>query len=190
MTGAVVEAGVAASGLDRVVFDEGTIRERVRQLGAEISRDYRGRELTVVGILKGAAPFVSDLIRRITVPVRLDFVSIASYEPQPRPGVVRILKDLAEDVSGSDLLVVEDIVDTGLTLNYLLNLLRSRTPASLQVCTFLDRPELRLVEIPTRYVGFQVSDEFLVGYGLDHREEFRNLPFIATLRAGFGPPDC
>ncbi len=186
MTGVegLVEAGALWSELDRVVFDEETICHRVRELGAEISRDYMGRDLMVVGILKGAAPFASDLIRRITAPLRLDFISVTSYEPHPRPGVVRILKDLAEDVAGSHLLVVEDIVDTGLTLNYLLNLLRAREPASLQVCTLLDRPELRLVDIPMRYVGFQVTDEFLVGYGLDHREQFRNLPFVATLRGG------
>ena len=170
-----------AAGIDQVVLDAAAISRRVRELGAEISRDCAGEELSVVGILKGAEPFVCDLVRAMPCPVRLDFISVSSYSPPPRGGGVRILKDLEEDVSGRRVLVVEDIVDTGLTLNYLLGLIRSRGPASLEVCTLLERPELRLVEIPVRYSGFRVSQEFLVGYGLDYREQFRNLPFIATL---------
>ncbi len=178
------QAGVlenALAGIDQVVLDAGTIARRVRELGEQIGRDHGDGELSVVGILKGAAPFVCDLVRAIPSPVRLDFISVTSYSPPPLRGGVRILKDLEEDVLGRRVLVVEDIVDTGLTLNYLLGLIRARRPASLEVCALLDRPELRLVDIPIRYTGFQVSQSFLVGYGLDYRESFRNLPFIATL---------
>lgn len=179
---AVVEARNLPPQVKEIVFRETEILRRVRELGERISRDYARRDLMMVGILKGAAPFVCDLARRVTRPVLLDFISVTSYSPTPRRGSVRILKDLEEDVTDRHVLVVEDIVDTGLTLNYLLNLLRARSPASLQVCTLLDRPELRLVELPIRYTGFRVSQEFLIGYGLDYREEHRNLPFIATMR--------
>ncbi len=173
-TGADCEAG-------EVVYDEKTIRTRVAQLGLKISTDYAGRELLVVGILKGALVFTSDLVRELQIPLHLDFMAISRYAAQGPTRKVRIVKDLQEDIAGRHVLLVEDIVDTGLTGNYLCGLLSARKPASLSLCTLLDRPELRLAELPLNYVGFQVSREFLIGYGLDYRDRYRDLPFIASM---------
>lgn len=164
-----------------IVFDEQTIARRVEELSLEITRDYRHKDFMVVGILKGAFLFACDLIRRIPLDLALDFIAISRYSQQPQGGEVRIIKDLQEDISRKHILLIEDIVDTGLTLNYLVRILLSRDPASLAICTLLDRPELRLVDIPIKYVGFNVSHEFLIGYGLDYRDRYRNLPFIATM---------
>ncbi len=155
---------------------------RVADLAARISKDYEGRELVLVGILKGAIFFMADLARRIELPVALDFMAVSSYgSASDSSGVVRILKDLDHDISGRDVLIIEDIVDSGLTLNYLLKHLRSRGPASLEVCALLTKPSRRRAEIPCRYVGFEIEDRFVVGYGLDLADQFRTLDFIGAL---------
>ncbi len=166
-----------------ILFSADQIEARVRELGAAISHDYAGRNLILAGILRGAAFFLIDLARAISIPVVVDFIAISSYGPSSKAsGVVRIVKDLEEEIAGKDLLVVEDIVDTGLTLGYLLRILRERGPASLNVCTLLDRTVRRIVDPPIAYRGFEVPDTFVVGYGLDAHQRYRNLPFIATLK--------
>jgi hypoxanthine phosphoribosyltransferase len=159
------------------------LTHRVRQLGEEITRDYEGRDLLLVGVLKGAIFFLSDLMRHIEVPCELDFMAVASYGSSTQSsGVVRILKDLDAAIEGRDVLIVEDIVDSGLTLSYLLRALRARGPASLEVCALLTKPDRREVDLPIRYVGFEIPNKFAIGYGLDHAERFRNLPYVAALR--------
>lgn len=168
--------------LGEVLFSADQITTRVRELGESISRDYTGHDLVLAGVLRGAAFFLIDLARAISIPVAVDFIAISSYGPSSKAsGVVRIVKDLDEEIAGRDLLVVEDIVDTGLTLGYLLRILRERGPASLKVCTLLDRSVRRIVEPPVAYRGFVVPDRFVVGYGLDYRQRYRNLPHIAAL---------
>ena len=158
------------------------LTHRVRQLGEEISRDYQGRDLLLVGVLKGAIFFLADLMRHIEVPCELDFMAVASYGSSTQSsGVVRILKDLDAAIEGRDVLIVEDIVDSGLTLQYLLRTLEARGPASLEVCALLTKPERRTVDLPTRYIGFEIPDKFAIGYGLDHAERYRNLPYVAVL---------
>jgi hypoxanthine phosphoribosyltransferase len=158
------------------------LQARVRELAEAISRDYAGRSLLLVGVLKGAVFFLSDLMRHIDIPVEVDFMAVASYgSATDSSGVVRILKDLDVVIEGRDVLIVEDIVDSGLTLQYLLRNLGSRNPASLQVCALLTKPERRKVELRARYVGFEIPDRFVVGYGLDYAERYRNLPFVAVL---------
>ncbi len=158
------------------------LKRRVRELGAAISRDYAGRPLLLVGVLKGAVFFLSDLMRHIDIPVEVDFMAVASYgSATDSSGVVRILKDLDVAIEGRDVLIVEDIVDSGLTLQYLLRNLGSRNPASLEVCALLTKPDRRKVDLPTRYVGFEIPDRFVIGYGLDYAERHRNLPFVAVL---------
>ena len=158
------------------------LRQRVRELGAEISRDYAGRDLLLVGVLKGAVFFLSDLMRSISIPCELDFMAVASYgSATDSSGVVRILKDLDGAIEGRDVLIVEDIVDSGLTLQYLLRSLGARNPATLEVCALLTKPERRKVDLPTRYVGFEIANRFAIGYGLDHDERHRNLPYVAAL---------
>ena len=169
--------------LGEVLFSAERIQARVQELGDAISRDYAGRDLVLAGVLRGAAFFLIDLARAISIPVAVDFIAISSDGPSSKAsGVVRIVKDLEEEIAGRDLLVVEDIVDTGLTLGYLLRILRERGPASLKVCTLLDRSVRRIVDPPVAYRGFEVPDKFVVGYGLDHRQRYRNLPFIAELK--------
>ncbi|HWR98055.1 MAG TPA: hypoxanthine phosphoribosyltransferase [Candidatus Methanoperedens sp.] len=165
----------------KVVIAEQDLRRRVRELGAEISRDYAGRTPVLVSVLKGSFVFLADLAREITVPVNVDFMAITRYGAGRRGGAVRIEKDLDILIAGRDVLVVEDIVDTGLTLGYLVKNLGARDPATLAVCTLLDRRARRLTKLPIRYVGFEVPDGFLVGYGLDHREVYRNLPCLVSL---------
>ena len=161
------------------------LQRRVVELGEEISRDYRTRPsqpLLLVGVLKGAVFFLSDLMRHVGIPVEIDFMAVASYgSATDSSGVVRILKDLDAAIEGRDVLIVEDIVDSGLTLQYLLRNLGSRNPRTLEVCALLVKPERRKVELPTRYVGFEIADRFVVGYGLDYAERYRNLPFVAAL---------
>jgi hypoxanthine phosphoribosyltransferase len=161
------------------------LERRVRELGEAISRDYRThppRPLLLVGVLKGAVFFLSDLMRFIDIPVEVDFMAVASYgSATDSSGVVRILKDLDVAIEGRDVLIVEDIVDSGLTLQYLLRNLGSRNPASLEVCALLTKPDRRKVDLPTRYVGFEIPDRFVIGYGLDYAERHRNLPFVAVL---------
>ena len=168
--------------LGEVLFSADQITARVKELGESISRDYSGRDLVLAGVLRGAAFFLIDLARAISIPIAVDFIAISSYGPTSKAsGVVRIVKDLDEEIAGRDLLVVEDIVDTGLTLGYLLRILRERGPASLKVCTLLDRNVRRIVEPPVAYRGFVVPDKFVVGYGLDYQQRYRNLTCIAAL---------
>lgn len=165
-----------------MLVDAERLQRRVRELGEAISRDYRGRPLLLVGVLKGAVFFLSDLMRFIDIPVEVDFMAVASYgSATDSSGVVRILKDLDMPIEGRDVLIVEDIVDSGLTLQYLLRNLGSRDPSSLEVCALLTKPSRRKVELPTKYVGFEIPDAFVIGYGLDYSERHRNLPYVATL---------
>jgi len=167
-----------------VLVTEEAIQLRVAELGRQVSDDYRGRNLTLVSVLKGALPFMADLMRSIDVPLRIDLMEVSSYggTATESSGLVRILKDLSASIEGEDVLLVEDIIDTGLTLNYLLRYLRGKNPASLRICTLLDKPARRLVEIPVDYTGFTIEDRFVVGYGLDFGELYRNLRFVGVLR--------
>jgi hypoxanthine phosphoribosyltransferase len=170
------------NGLGEVLVSAEDLQRRVRELGAEISRDYAGRELLLICVLKGAVLFLSDLMRAIEIPCAVDFMAVASYgSATDSSGVVRILKDLDAPIAGRDVLIVEDIVDSGLTLQYLLRSLGARDPATLEVCALLTKPARRKVDLPTRYVGFEIADRFAIGYGLDHAERYRNLPFVAVL---------
>ncbi|MEA2243359.1 MAG: hypoxanthine phosphoribosyltransferase [Solirubrobacteraceae bacterium] len=158
------------------------LSRRVRELGRQISADYAGRDLLLVGVLKGAVFFLSDLMRHIDVPCEVDFMAVASYgSATDSSGVVRILKDLDVALEGRHVLIVEDIIDSGLTLQYLLRSLGARNPASIEVCALLTKPERRKVELEPRYVGFEIPNRFVVGYGLDHAERYRNLPYVAVL---------
>jgi hypoxanthine phosphoribosyltransferase len=158
------------------------LARRVRELALEVSRDYRDRDLVLVGVLKGAVFFLSDLMRQLDIPCEVDFMAVASYGTATKSsGVVRILKDLDAVIEGRDVLIVEDIVDSGLTLQYLLRNLAGRNPRSLEVCALLIKPERRKVELNARYVGFEIPDRFAIGYGLDHAERYRNLPYVAAL---------
>ena len=165
-----------------VLVEAHALARRVKEIGARISADYEGRDLFLVGVLKGAVFFLSDLMRCLTVPCEVDFMAVSSYgSSTDSSGVVRILKDLDASIEGREVLIVEDIVDSGLTLSYLLRTLRARDPASLEVCALLTKPERRKVELPIRYVGFEIPNRFAVGYGLDHAERYRNLPYVAAL---------
>jgi hypoxanthine phosphoribosyltransferase len=158
------------------------LQHRVQALGRQISEDYADKDLLLIGVLKGAVFFLSDLMRQIEVPCEVDFMAVASYGSSTESsGVVRILKDLDAAIEGRDVLIVEDIVDSGLTLNYLLRTLRTRGPASLEVCALLTKPDRREVDTPVRYIGFEIPNRFAIGYGLDHAERFRNLPYVAAL---------
>ncbi|MDR7556210.1 MAG: hypoxanthine phosphoribosyltransferase [Armatimonadota bacterium] len=168
-----------------VLFTEAEIRTRVGELAAAISRDYAGRDLLVVTVLKGGVYFLTDLTRALEIPVTIDFLAISSYRGGKGPtGVVRLLKDLDEEITGRSVLLVEDIIDTGLTASYLVRALQARDPADLAICTLLDKRVRRLVEtLPIRYRGFEIPDVFVVGYGLDYRQLYRNLPYVGVLRA-------
>ena len=169
-------------GIGEILVQADDLQHRVRQLGEEISRDYAGKDLLLIGVLKGAVFFLADLMREIDVPCEVDFMAVASYgSATESSGVVRILKDLDTPIEGRDVLIVEDIVDSGLTLQYLLRTLEARGPASLEVCALLTKPERRNVDLPTRYIGFEIPDKFAIGYGLDHAERYRNLPYVAAL---------
>jgi hypoxanthine phosphoribosyltransferase len=167
-------------GLGTVLYTAGDIRERVRELGQAIARDYAGREPVLISILKGGAVFHADLLRAIELEASVDFMSISSYGAGSS-GVVRIMKDLDEDILEQDVILIEDIVDTGLTLTYLLSALRAREPASLEICTLLDKAARRITPVDIRYRGFECPDKFVIGYGLDHAEVYRNLPFIVAV---------
>jgi hypoxanthine phosphoribosyltransferase len=174
-----LEADVA-----EVLLTEAEIQAKVAELGARIGADYSGRELTLVSVLKGSLPFMADLMRALTIPVRIDLMEVSSYggTSTESTGLVRILKDLSASIEGQDVLIVEDIIDTGLTLNYLVRYLRGKKPASLRICTLLDKPARRLVEIDVDYTGFTIPDQFVVGYGLDYGELYRNLRFVGVLK--------
>lgn len=166
-----------------VLISEAQIQQRIAALGAQITRDFAGEEILVIAVLKGAILFLADLMRRIDLPLSVDFLAVSSYGAGTQSsGVVRILKDLDEPIEGRHVLIVEDIVDSGRTLDYLLRMLRQRRPATLHVCTLLDKRERREIDVPIDYVGFDVPDAFVVGYGLDYAELYRQLPFIGVLR--------
>jgi hypoxanthine phosphoribosyltransferase len=167
-----------------VLISEEEIQAKVVELGARITADYAGLELTLVSVLKGSLPFMADLMRAIKIPVQIDLMEVSSYggAATESSGLVRILKDLSSSIDGRHVLIVEDIIDTGLTLNYLLRYLRGKNPATLRICTLLDKPARRLVEIPIDYLGFEIPDQFVIGYGLDYGERYRNLRFVGVLR--------
>ena len=165
-----------------ILIDEETLAARVAELGVEVSSDYQGRDLLLIGVLKGAVFFMADLMRHLTVPCEVDFMAISSYgDSTDSSGIVRILKDLDINIEGRDVLVVEDIIDSGLTLSYLMRNLESREPASLEVCALLTKPARREIDVLVRYVGFEIPNRFVVGYGLDFAERYRNLPYVAVL---------
>src|SRR5881394_1519992 len=177
---------MSAAELERAVtdilIDATSLQGRIRELGEEISSDYAGRDLLLVGVLKGAVFFMSDLMRNLTIPCEIDFMAITSYgDSTDSSGVVRILKDLDINIEGRDVLVVEDIIDSGLTLSYLMRNLESREPASLEVCALLTKPERREIDVPVRYIGFEIPNRFVIGYGLDFAERYRNLPYVGVL---------
>ena len=173
----------AMNEIDEVLFTRDDIAKRVAELGAEITRDYEGKDLIVVGILKRAGVFMSDLIREINSPIRIDFMSVSSYgNSTVSSGIVRITNDLHQDIQGCSVLIVEDIIDTGNTLHYLREYLKNRGAEDVKICALLDKPSRRQVEVPVEYVGFEVEDRFIIGYGIDYAEKYRNLPFIGTLK--------
>lgn len=169
--------------IKEVLYSEAVLASRVAEMGAQIEADYAGKELLVIGVLKGANIFMGDLIRKINLPIKMDFIAASSYGfSTESSGVVKIIKDLDYSIEGKHVLIVEDIIDTGLTLKYLRENFLSRKPASLQICTLLDKPERRQVEIDVKYIGYQIPDEFIVGYGIDYAEQYRNLPYVVTLK--------
>jgi hypoxanthine phosphoribosyltransferase len=174
--------GELAANIREVLISEETIQRRVAEMGAQITRDYEGQNLLLVGVLKGVLFFMADLLRAIRMPVEVDFIAISSYSSESRnQGFVRLVKDLETPLTGRHILFVEDVIDTGLTLNYLLRTLKTRQPASLEVCVLFNKVQQRLIEIPLKYKGFDIPDRFVVGYGLDYREKYRNLPFVGLL---------
>lgn len=159
------------------------IEAKVEELGQQITKDYEGKNLMLVGILKGAVIFMSDLARSIEIPVEMDFMAVSSYgDFSTSTGVVRLLKDLDSSIEGKDILIVEDIIDTGLTLSYLIDNLNKRGASSVKVCTLLDKPDRRKIEVPVAYRGFIIPDEFVIGYGIDYAQKYRNLPYVAALK--------
>ena len=172
-----------------ILIEQEPLQARIAELGAEISREYDGRDLLLVGVLKGAVFFMADLMRELTIPCEIDFMAISSYgAATDSSGVVRILKDLDANIAGRDVLVVEDIIDSGLTLSYLMRSLKARKPASLEICALLTKPERREIEVPVKFVGFEIPNKFVIGYGLDFAERYRNLPYVAVLHPDLIPP--
>jgi hypoxanthine phosphoribosyltransferase len=172
-----------------VLIEQEPLQARIAELGAEISSEYEGRDLLLVGVLKGAVFFMADLMRELSIPCEIDFMAISSYgAATDSSGVVRILKDLDTNIAGRDVLVVEDIIDSGLTLSYLMRSLKARKPASLEICALLTKPERREVEVPVKFVGFEIPNKFVIGYGLDFAERYRNLPYVAVLHPDLIPP--
>lgn len=180
-TGNFCHTGAVPDDVVDILFTEEQIRNRVRDLGLQITGDYNGRQLVLVSILRGSVFFATDLARQISLPLSLDFLSISSYG-EDSEGVVRITKDLEENIAGKDILVLEDIVDTGFTVKYLLRTLGSRIPKSIEVCTLLDRRARRIIDVDLKYIGFEIPDKFVVGYGLDYRQRYRNLPYIGVVK--------
>jgi hypoxanthine phosphoribosyltransferase len=172
--------------LDHILIDETTLQQRVANLGQAISGDYQGKDLVMVCVLKGGVTFLTDLMRHVAIPHEIDFMAISSYGGQrtESSGVVRILMDLHTNIAGRDVLLVEDIVDSGQTMAYLLRMLHARNPTSLRVCTLLNKPNRRVVDVPLDYIGFDIPDEFVLGYGLDYDEKYRNLPYVGVLKQG------
>jgi hypoxanthine phosphoribosyltransferase len=179
------ESDPAAADVGEILVASEDLQRRVRELGAELSADYAGRDMLMIGVLKGAVLFMADLMRELTVPCEIDFMAVSSYgSATDSSGVVRILKDLDSSIEDRDVVLVEDIIDSGLTLHYLLRNLRARDPRSLEVCALLTKPERRRVDLPVKYVGFEIPNRFAVGYGLDHAQRHRNLPYVAALANG------
>jgi hypoxanthine phosphoribosyltransferase len=177
------QASGADSRVGEVLVGPEELQRRVSELAAEISGDYEGNDLVLIGVLKGAVFFLADLMRQLTVPCELDFMAVTSYgSSTDSSGVVRILKDLDASIEGRDVLIVEDIIDSGLTLHYMMRNLRARNPRSLEVCALLTKPERRRVDLPIRYVGFEIPNRFAIGYGLDYDQRYRNLDYVAALR--------
>ena len=166
----------------RVLLTEEEVDARIKSIGEQISKDYEGKEVHLICVLKGGSFFMCELAKRITVPVSLDFMSVSSYGSETKSsGVVKIVKDLDETIMGKDVIVIEDIIDSGRTLSYLLEMLKDRKPASLRLCTLLDKPDRRVVDVNIDYTGFAIPDEFVVGYGLDYAQKYRNLPYIGIV---------
>jgi hypoxanthine phosphoribosyltransferase len=183
-----VSATELEQAVTEILVDEESLRSRVAELGEEISRDYEGRDLLLIGVLKGAVFFMADLMRQLTVPCEIDFMAISSYGASTdSSGVVRILKDLDINIEGRHVLVVEDIIDSGLTLSYLMRNLEARQPASLEVCALMTKPERREIDVPVRYIGFEIPNRFVIGYGLDFGERYRNLPYVGVLDPSLVP---
>jgi len=169
--------------IKEILITEEQLKAKIKELGAKITEDYKGKDLVVIGVLKGCVLFLSDLIREINLPLTMDFMVVSSYGHSTKSsGVVRIIKDLEKDIQDKDVLIVEDIVDSGLTLSYLMEYLKSRNANSVSVCSLLDKPERRRSQVKIDYVGFQIPDEFVIGYGLDYAEVYRNLPFVGILK--------
>jgi hypoxanthine phosphoribosyltransferase len=177
-----VSAAELEQAVTEVLIDRDVLQRRIAELGEEISNDYAGRDLLLIGVLKGAVFFMADLMRKLTIPCEIDFMAISSYgDSTDSSGVVRILKDLDINIEGRDVLIVEDIIDSGLTLSYLMRTLKAREPASLEICALLTKPERREADVPVRYIGFEIPNRFVIGYGLDFAERYRNLPYVGVL---------
>lgn len=169
--------------VERIILDESVLQKKISEIGAQISREYSGKDLMLVGVLKGSVMFMADLLKKITIPCTMDFMAVSSYGASTQTsGVVRILKDLDFEIEGKDVLIVEDIIDSGITLKYLVEYLKGRKPASIEIACLLNKEERRKVHIDAKYIGFNVPDYFLVGYGLDYAEKYRNLPYIGVLK--------
>lgn len=169
--------------IEKVLYSEEVLRNKIKELGLKISNDYYGEDLVLIGILKGSVVFMSDLIKEIKIPCSIDFMAVSSYGNSTKTsGIVRILKDLDNEIKGKNVILVEDIIDTGTTLKYLLKYLKSRNPKSLEIVCLLNKPQSRKVEVDVKYIGFEVPNKFLVGYGLDYAEKYRNLPYIGILK--------
>ncbi|MBI4734352.1 MAG: hypoxanthine phosphoribosyltransferase [Rubrobacteridae bacterium] len=170
--------------VEKILITDDSIRQKAKELGEEISKDYEGKELLLVSVLRGGFIFIADLVRYISIPVTIDFMAISSYGSSTETsGVVQVIKDLEENINGKHVLIIEDVIDTGLTLNYLIKNLKSREPESINVCVLLDKSPRRIIDnLPIRYKGFDIPDYFVVGYGLDYRQQYRNLPYIGILK--------
>ncbi len=169
--------------IEEILISEGMIQNRIRELGEQISEDYKEKDPIIISILKGGVYFLADLTRAIKIPLEIDFIVVSSYgDSQETSGIVRLVKDLKEDIRQRHVIIVEDIIDTGLTIDYLLNLLRARKPASIEVCSLLSKPSRRKIDVAVKYMGFEIPDKFAVGYGLDYKQYYRNLPFVCVFK--------
>ena len=168
--------------IEKILINDTQLKDKVIELGKNISDDYKGLSPVFITVLRGSIIFLCDLIREVKIPISLDFLSVSSYSGQSHTGVVRIIKDLDENIENKHVILIEDIIDTGLTLNYIIGMLRERKPASIKVCALLDKKVRRIIDIPIDYKGFEIPDEFVVGYGMDYNQQYRNLPFIGILK--------
>lgn len=176
--------------IEEILISEGMIQNRIREMGEQISEDYAGKDPIVISILKGGVYFLADLTRAIKIPLEIDFIVVSSYgDSQETSGIVRLVKDLKEDIRHRHVIIVEDIIDTGLTVDYLLKLFWARQPASIEVCSLLSKPSRRKIDVPVKYMGFEIPDKFAVGYGLDYQQYYRNLPFVCVFKPEVPLPD-